>query len=391
MKFLHTSDWHLGKKLNKRSRLDEQKEVLTELVDICDREKVDVVLVAGDIYDTYLPSAEAEDLFYDIVSKLAKDRAVVIISGNHDDATRLCAPIPMAKRQGVYICGSIYESSGLTDLNRRIKLIESGEGYFVFEDEKGEKVLINAVPYPNESRFKELVNEDESYENKMKRWLSKGLEANVNSYPAILVGHIFMAGSVTSNSEREIDLGGARVVGKDVMPDCAYTALGHIHKRQVMSKSRNIIYSGSILQYSFDESGNDKSVTVFEINDGKCENIREIKFTKGKKLISLEFFSVEDAVNGLKETGDKYCIDLSLKIGRPITESENKEIMTANPNIVNFNLITEEKSSEIEGKARGLMGDKELFVEYYKSKYAKQPDDDIVTLYLKFVNEEDFE
>lgn len=391
MKFLHTSDWHIGKKLNKRSRLDEQREVLEELIDICDRESIDIVLVAGDVFDTYVPSSDAEDLFYDIVSRLARDRAVVIISGNHDDATRLCAPIPMAKRQGVYICGNLNEANGYIDTQRRIKLIESGEGYFVFESEKSERVFINVLPYPNEVRFKENIDENETFEDKMKRWLSKGFEANKCGYPSILMSHIFMVGSITSNSEREIGLGGARAVGKDIMPDCLYTALGHIHKRQVMSKSKNIIYSGSILQYAFDESGNDKSVTVFEINGGKCENIRKVKFTKGKKLISVEYSSVEEAISGLKELGNGYFIELNLKIGRPITESENKEIASANPNIAYFNLITDEKASQNGFVARGLLGDKDLFIEYYKSKYSKEPDDDILSLYLEFMNEEDIE
>ena len=92
MKVLHTSDWHIGKRLLGRERIGEQREVLREIAALCERERVELVLVAGDVFDTYLPSSEAEDLFYTSVRELAgKDRAVVIISGNHDDHIRLAA------------------------------------------------------------------------------------------------------------------------------------------------------------------------------------------------------------------------------------------------------------------------------------------------------------
>ena len=95
MKVLHTSDWHIGKRLLGRERIGEQREVLREIAALCERERVELVLVAGDVFDTYLPSSEAEDLFYTSVRELAgKDRAVVIISGNHDDHIRLAAATP---------------------------------------------------------------------------------------------------------------------------------------------------------------------------------------------------------------------------------------------------------------------------------------------------------
>ena len=97
MNILHTSDWHIGKRLMDRERLPEQIEALDELAVICERERVDLVLVAGDVFDTYMPSAEAEEVFFRAVKKLAgSSRAVVIVSGNHDDGVRLAASAPLA-------------------------------------------------------------------------------------------------------------------------------------------------------------------------------------------------------------------------------------------------------------------------------------------------------
>ena len=107
MRILHTSDWHIGKRLMGRERLDEQSAALDEIVGICEREEVELVLVAGDIFDTYLPSAEAEDLFFSKIKAMAgEDRAVLLISGNHDDGVRLSAAAPLSEELGIYIVGN---------------------------------------------------------------------------------------------------------------------------------------------------------------------------------------------------------------------------------------------------------------------------------------------
>ena len=104
MKILHTSDWHIGKRLMGRQRLQEQAQALDELAKICDEQEIELVLIAGDIFDTYTPSAETEELFFSKIKKIAGDaRAVLLISGNHDDGVRLSAVTPLSEEQGVYI------------------------------------------------------------------------------------------------------------------------------------------------------------------------------------------------------------------------------------------------------------------------------------------------
>ena len=137
-----------------RDRLPEQIEALHELTCIAEEKDVSVVLVAGDIFDTYLPPAEAEETFFHAVKELAgAKRAVVVIPGNHDDGVRLAASAPIAEQHGVYLFGSRGGHFSLKS-DRPVRAVEAGENHLILQDEKGERIYINALPYPNDARLK---------------------------------------------------------------------------------------------------------------------------------------------------------------------------------------------------------------------------------------------
>ena len=176
-----------------RERLPEQIEALHELTRICEEKDVSVVFVAGDVFDTYLPSAEAEETFFHAVKELAgKTRAVVVIPGNHDDGVRLAAAAPIAEEHGVYLFGSLGGHFSLGG-DRPVKAVASGENHLILEDWKGEKLYINALPYPNEARLKEEKTE-ETYAQKIARWISCGEAAFPGGMPHILLSHLFVLG-----------------------------------------------------------------------------------------------------------------------------------------------------------------------------------------------------
>ena len=231
MNILHTSDWHIGKRLMERDRLPEQIAVLDEIAAICDAKQVDLVLVAGDVFDTFMPSAEAEEVFFRAVKRIAGERrAIVLASGNHDDGVRLAASAPLAAEEGIYLFG------GGTDVmsvggSRGVRAVASGEGYVVIENERGERVYLNVLPYPNEARLKEEKT-DESYPDKLRRWISRGEAGFSGGMPHILLSHLFVSGGRVSESERDIDLGGARAVPVSLFDGFDYVALGHLHKPQ---------------------------------------------------------------------------------------------------------------------------------------------------------------
>lgn len=381
MKILHTSDLHIGKRLKDRERLPEQIEALDEIVQLCEAEGVSLVLIAGDVFDTYLPPAEAEEVFFRAVKKLAGEkRAVVIVSGNHDDGVRLSASAPLAEEQGVFIFGGLprtFKTGG----DRSVCAVESGENWLVIGNEAGEKVYINALPYPNEARLKEDKTE-ESYAEKMHRWIGRGEKNYHGDMPHILLSHLFIAGGKTSESERNIDLGGARAVPVSVLPETGYIALGHLHRKQKIGNAR---YSGSILQYSFDEANTEKSVLLLETS-GNDFIEREIPLKSGKKLVRLECDGLEQALALLPQYEGCF-IELTLLLKEPLTTKETQSLSAANEGLVN--LIAKVQTGEAAPvQSRSAMSGKELFTEYYRSVYGDEPKEELIGAFLELTETE---
>ena len=173
MKFLHTSDWHLGVKTNGKDRLPEQKRVLDEIISIANYENVDCVIIAGDIFNTASPSADAEELFFDAIQKLSTngdiDRFIFVLAGNHDDPTRLSAGLPLASKHNIALVSSLSKlNQDSFNKNAQIQVIETGKGHIKIR--KNEEIATIAyLPYPSEVRISEKV-EGDSYAEKVSEW-----------------------------------------------------------------------------------------------------------------------------------------------------------------------------------------------------------------------------
>ena len=385
MRVLHTSDWHIGKRLNGRDRLEEQAAVLDEIAEICEKEGAELVLVAGDVFDTYLPSAEAEDLFYEKVKKIAgRDRCVLIISGNHDDNVRLCAATALSEEQGIYIYGNVGHTPKPC-AGRALSVTEAGINHIIFKNGAGDEVFVNVLPYPNEARLKEDKNPDEGFLDKMRRWIAAGERENQAGLPSVFLSHIFVAGGLVSEGEREIDLGGARAVPLDLLPACDYVALGHLHKKQSF-RGGLIRYSGSIMQYAFDEAGTQKSVVLFDLDRAGVHNLREVPLQSGKKLVRLEADSVENAADLLRRWEGAY-IELTLHLREPLSSMQVRALKEANVGLVNLipEIRGELTGSAVAGKRTRSAG--ELFAEFYRAQFAEEPAEELKQLFLSAAEE----
>ena len=385
MRILHTSDWHIGKRLSGRDRLDEQRAALDEIAAICDAEKVDLVLVAGDVFDTFLPSAEAEDAFYSAAKKIAgTDRCMLIISGNHDDNIRLTAATALSEELGIYVYGNAGHIPKLCG-GRRMYPVEAGANHIVFRTGE-EEVFFNVLPYPNETRLKEDKNPDEKFLDKMVRWMNVGQAENKKNLPSVFLSHLFIAGGSVSEGEREIDLGGARAVPLSALPSCDYTALGHLHKRQ--SFKNNVVYSGSILQYAFDEAGTKKSVVLFDIGKEGVKEMRRVELHAGKQLVRLQANGVSDAAELVRKYPDCY-IELTIFLKEPLLASQVRELREANPGIVQFLPQVTQEGEGMKGVSLRQLSDSELFRTFYRKKFAQEPSDDLTGLFLSMTEGED--
>ncbi len=249
MKFIHISDLHLGKRLNNFNLLDDQEYILTRILQIVDIERPDALLVAGDIYDKSVPSAEAVQLFDDFLCKLAKRRLqVMVISGNHDSPERLAFGNQLMEHSGIHI-SPVYDGS--------VKTV-------ILNDEHGE-VRFHLLPFLKPVHVRRFFPEEtiDSCTDAI-RTVVKQMNPDT-SVRNVLLAHQFVTGAQTCDAE-VFNIGGADNVDASVFDDFDYVALGHIHGRQNIGSNR-IHYCGSPLKYSFSEESHRKTVTVVTLKE----------------------------------------------------------------------------------------------------------------------------
>lgn len=265
MKLLHTADWHLGKLLNDQSRDEEHRLFLEWLLGVVKDEKIDAILVAGDIFDTANPPQSALQRYYDFVSHLfaKSDCQLILIAGNHDSAAQLEAPKQVLHSLKTHVVGFLPDDPG-----DRILHLPNAEN---------PEVAIALIPFLRDRDLR-LGRAGESADE-IRSQLAEGISARYaetakalgNDCPAIATGHLTVVGSKTSDSERDIHIGGLGSVTPGHFPEAFdYVALGHLHRPQADETGR-IRYSGSPIALSFSEAKDWKEVRILDIVDGRLE------------------------------------------------------------------------------------------------------------------------
>ena len=396
MRFIHTSDWHIGKNLEGHSRLEEQEKFCNDFIKIVETNNIDMVIIAGDVYDTSNPPAGAETLFYKTICKLADNgnRCVLVIAGNHDNPERLSAITPLAKEQGIIILG--YPLSSTTKLKYNgYEIVEAKEGYMKL-DIKGEKVCVITLPYPSEKRLNDAIRGVESEEELQKTYSSKigdifrKLEENFEEDSInIAVSHLFVCGGDSSDSERQIQLGGSLVVDKHDLPQKSqYTALGHLHKPQKVSERLNVYYSGSPLQYSVKENMYAKGANIIEIHAKENPVITPIYFNNYKPIEIFKCDGIEEALKVCEENKDRDIWSyFEIKTEEVISQDNIKKMKSYLKDIVEIKpIITSEyEENNIDVKEKSMA---QLFNDFYKFKEKCEPRGELMDLFLNIVSEE---
>lgn len=276
MKFLHTSDWHLGRRLLSVDMLDFQRSFLDWLLDIAVAERVAAVLVAGDVYDRALPGVDSVELLDQFVATAAaKGVRLVIIPGNHDNAVRLRYGGRLFSESGVHVRG---ELAAATDP-------------VLLGDEWG-TVGVYGIPYLHPDSVYEELGAQRSHESVLAAVGQRIREdaAARGLTRTVLLAHAFVAGCAASDSEREIVVGGIGDTPARVFEGFNYVALGHLHGPQVVKlegSDTRLAYSGSPLAYSFSERDHVKSVTLVELSEGGTVDISRIPAPVPRRLVQV--------------------------------------------------------------------------------------------------------
>jgi len=295
MRILHTGDWHLGKTLEGRSRQAEHEAFLDELVEMA--ADVDLVLVAGDLFDVYNPPANAERLLCEAFSRLSDGgrRAVVAIAGNHDAPERVNALRPLAETQGIYILGLPGDTSkphptGAAD---RVRLVASAPSMLELALPGGETAILAALPYPSEARLRKMPGDKGRNEADYSARIGH-IFADLATYfredtVNLAMSHLFVQDGLPSESEREL-VGGAFRIDPRALPEAAqYVALGHLHRAQtVRGALTQARYAGSPLAFRMGERDQEKSVTLVEVSPGGEARVETLPIRAGRPMVTWE-------------------------------------------------------------------------------------------------------
>ena len=282
MRFLHLADLHIGKRVNGFSMIEDQKFVFEQVYNVIENEKIDGIIMAGDIYDKPVPSAEAVKLFDEMLTRLVSiNLPIFVISGNHDSAERIGFGSDILSAAKVYM-SRVY--------NGNLQKIE-------LEDDYG-KINVYLLPFIKPATIKNIYKEAEikDYDDALEYVLSQ--EKIDETKRNVIVSHQFVTGAMRSESE-EVSVGGLDNVSVENYEAFDYVALGHIHRAQQMGRE-SARYAGTLLKYSFSEEKHNKSMTIVDLKEKGNIEIKEIpvkplhdlKTIKGKfsKITSEEFY-----------------------------------------------------------------------------------------------------
>ena len=363
LKFLHTSDLHIGKKIFETSLLKEQKAMLDQIFGIAVREAVDALVIAGDVYDRSMPAVEAVTLLDEFLTRLAEKKIpVIMISGNHDSPERVGFADKILEKQGIYIAGT-YDGT-----LRKVELTDAFG-----------KVVFVCLPF-----VKPAVTGGttcaEAVENILKREAIDFQDGN----RYVLVTHYFVTGASgekpqLSEAETGIDVGGIDNVPANVFEGFHYVALGHIHKAQQISGGP-IYYSGAPMKYAFSEAGSSKYVNLVELDgNGEVSIIRkavmplhEMRCIKGELAELIR----EDVVNALE-------VDRLDYIQATLTNREELinpigTLRSVYPNVLqillekNYHVTEETYESKLTGERKST---EELFAGFYRMLTGRELDE----------------
>ena len=360
MRFLHTGDWHVGKTLRGRSRASEHREVLAEIVEIARKERVDIALVAGDLFDTGAPTPESEAIVYRALLDLAEACAwVVVIAGNHDNPRRLAAVEPLMHLTNIRVLPSVARPE---DGGVHLLQTSSGAARIAMLPFLSQRLIIKADALMRQDAFEHTG----AYAERLQRII----EALTAAPPPprtvdVLLAHAMVTGGLLGGGERE-----AHTIFEYSLPATAfppslhYVALGHLHRAQKLSGASPIWYAGSPLQLDFGETGDEKSVNLVGAEPGVPAKVTPIPLSAGRRLRRVRT-TLEKLPELAAGAGDDY---LRVEIDAAPAPGLADRVREILPNAVDVRLVERKSPEEKPRLPRRGRSPRELFSEYLSER-----------------------
>ena len=399
IRILHTADWHLGQTFFGYDRTQEHEHFLAWLAGVLTKNKIDVLIVAGDVFDVSNPSAASQRMFYRFIHRVTTENPrlqLVVVAGNHDSAARLESPLPLLQEMRTEIKGIVRKQNGKIDYEHLLVELKNAAGEV--------EALCLAVPFLRQGDYPVVETEGNPYAEGVKelyaRLLKYALKKRTDGQALVAVGHLLATGSEIAekdHSERII-IGGLESVSPESFPEqIVYTALGHIHKAQRVSGRENIRYAGSPLPMSFAEKHYHHGVVKVTLDEGWAVEIEKLEYTPLVRLLSIPATEaaapdeVLDELRGLELPEDEPMPYLEVKVKlsepEPMLRQQVEEILEGKPvrlaRIVSFYRQAAEGSVEEEVLTAGLqeMNPLQIVKATFENSYQTEMPEELVNLF----------
>lgn len=399
IRILHTADWHLGQTFFGYDRTQEHEHFLDWLAGVLTKNKIDVLIVAGDVFDVSNPSAASQRMFYRFIHRVTTENPrlqLIVVAGNHDSAARLESPLPLLQEMRTEIKGIVRKQNGKIDYEHLLVELKNAAGEV--------EALCLAVPFLRQGDYPVVETEGNPYAEGVKelyaRLLKYALKKRTDGQALVAVGHLLATGSEIAekdHSERII-IGGLESVSPESFPEqIVYTALGHIHKAQRVSGRENIRYAGSPLPMSFAEKHYHHGVVKVTLDEGWAVEIEKLEYTPLVRLLSIPATEaaapdeVLDELRGLELPEDEPMPYLEVKVKlsepEPMLRQQVEEILEGKPvrlaRIVSFYRQAAEGSVEEEVLTAGLqeMNPLQIVKATFENSYQTEMPEELVNLF----------
>ena len=399
LKIIHTADWNLGQTFFGYDRTQEHEHFLDWLAGVLTKNKIDVLIVAGDVFDVSNPSAASQRMFYRFIHRVTTENPrlqLVVVAGNHDSAARLESPLPLLQEMRTEIKGIVHKQNGKIDYEHLLVELKNAAGEV--------EALCLAVPFLRQGDYPVVETEGNPYAEGVKelyaRLLKYALKKRTDGQALVAVGHLLATGSEIAekdHSERII-IGGLESVSPESFPEqIVYTALGHIHKAQRVSGRENIRYAGSPLPMSFAEKHYHHGVVKVTLDEGWAVEIEKLEYTPLVRLLSIPATEaaapdeVLDELRGLELPEDEPMPYLEVKVKlsepEPMLRQQVEEILEGKPvrlaRIVSFYRQAAEGSVEEEVLTAGLqeMNPLQIVKATFENSYQTEMPEELVNLF----------